>query len=182
MQCKSCAPAGTCRELQTGLGEECGVFGAYDLSGKDVAHSVYYGLFALQHRGQESCGIAVTSTAGHRKFLSHKGLGLVNEVFDAETLERLPGSLGIGHVRICSPPFLYPCYFGTDVPSNEQLIAHQHTTEEIRQMIGADSLGYMAIEKLGSMAEGLGICDACFTGNYPMDVPGEDVSLAFEEE
>ena len=98
-QCKSCAPSGTCRELQTGLGEECGVFGAYDLSGKDVAHSVYYGLFALQHRGQESCGIAVTSTVGHRKFLSHKGLGLVNEVFDAETLKRLPGSLGIGHVR-----------------------------------------------------------------------------------
>ena len=86
------------------------------------------------------------------------------------------------HVRICSPPFLYPCYFGTDVPSNEQLIAHQHTTEEICQMIGADSLGYMAVEKLGRMTEGLSICDACFTGNYPMEVPGKDVSLAFEDE
>ena len=49
------------------------------------------------------------------------------------------------HVRISSPPFLHPCYFGTDVPSNDQLIAHSHTTEEIREMIGADSLGYMEI-------------------------------------
>ena len=51
------------------------------------------------------------------------------------------------HVRISSPPFLHPCYFGTDVPSNEQLIAHSHTTEQIREMIGADSLGYMEVEK-----------------------------------
>ena len=48
----------------TGLGEECGVFGAYDVDGHDVAASVYYGLFALQHRGQESCGIAVSRTDG----------------------------------------------------------------------------------------------------------------------
>ena len=63
------------------LGEECGVFGAYDMDGGDVAPSVYYGLFALQHRGQESCGIAVTDTYGKRKVHFRKGLGLVNEVF-----------------------------------------------------------------------------------------------------
>src|SRR5699024_2690311 len=50
------------------------------------------------------------------------------------------------HVRISSPPFLYPCYFGTDIPSNKQLIASSHSTEEICSMIGADSLGYMKIE------------------------------------
>ena len=49
-------------KITTGLGEECGVFGAYDMSGGDVAPTIYYGLFALQHRGQESCGIAVTCT------------------------------------------------------------------------------------------------------------------------
>ena len=49
-------------KITTGLGEECGVFGAYDMSGGDVAPTIYYGLFALQHRGQESCGIAVTDT------------------------------------------------------------------------------------------------------------------------
>ena len=470
-------------KVTTGLGEECGVFGAYDMDGGDVASSVYYGLFALQHRGQESCGIAVTDTYGERKMHSKKGLGLVNEVFDEENLGALKGNLGIGHVRystagasnvenamplvinyvkgilglahngnltnaielrkeleytgaifqttidseviayhiarerlktknvedavknamkkikgayalvvssprkligardpwglkplcigkrdntyflasescaiaavdaefvrdvmpgeivsftkhgmksdmsmaispekqarcifeyiyfarkdsviddvnvyhsriiagkalaesypvdadlvvgvpdsglvaamgysqqsgipygmafhkngyvgrtfikpkqsqressvkiklnvieevvkgkrivmvddsivrgttsaniikmlkkagatevhvrISSPPFLYPCYFGTDVPSNEQLIAHSHTTEQIRQIIGADSLGYMEISKLKDMVGDLKFCDACFTGNYPMEVPGEDISHAFD--
>ena len=470
-------------KVTTGLGEECGVFGAYDMDGGDVAPTVYYGLFVLQHRGQESCGIAVTDTYGERKVQSKKGLGLVNEVFDSETLHSLKGNLGVGHVRystaggsraenamplvinyvkgilaiahngnltnaielrreleltgaifqttidseviayhiarerlktssaeeavknamkkiegayalvvtsprkmigardpfglkplclgkrdntyifasescalaavgaefvrdvlpgeivsitkhgidsdmsmaiapekqarcifeyiyfartdstidgvnvyhsrltagkalaesypveadlvvgvpdsglvaakgyseqsgipygmafhknsyvgrtfikpkqseressvkiklnvieevvrgkrivmvddsivrgttcaniirmlkkagatevhvrISSPPFLYPCYFGTDVPSNEQLIAHSHTTEQIREMIGADSLGYMEIEKLKDMVGELSYCDACFTGKYPMKVPGRDISQAFE--
>ena len=74
------------------------------------------------------------------------------------------------HVRISSPPFLYPCYFGTDVPSNDQLIASSHTEDEICKMIGADSLGYMKIEDLESMAGGLPLCRACFDGKYPMDV------------
>lgn len=84
------------------------------------------------------------------------------------------------HVRISSPPFLYPCYFGTDVPSDDQLIAHSHTTEQIREMIGADSLGYMEVEKLKDMVGELSFCDACFTGDYPMEVPGHDISHAFE--
>ena len=470
-------------QVTTGMGEECGVFGAYDMDGGDVAPTVYYGLFALQHRGQESCGIAVTDTYGERKVRSKKGLGLVNDVFDEESLRELKGNLGVGHVRystaggsraenamplvinyvkgtlviahngnltnavelrreleytgaifqttidseviayhiarerlntgkaedavknamkkirgayalvvssprkmigardpfglkplcigkrgntyilasescalsavgadfvrdvepgeivsftkhgiesdrsmaidagkqarcifeyiyfartdstldgvnvyhsriiagralaksypvdadlvvgvpdsglvaakgyseesgipygmafhknsyvgrtfikpsqseressvkiklnvieevvrgrrivmvddsivrgttcaniikmlkkagalevhvrISSPPFLYPCYFGTDVPSNEQLIAHTHTPDEIQKMIGADSLGYMEIDKLKDMVGDLGYCDACFTGNYPMEVPGKDVSQAFE--
>ena len=471
-------------EVTTGLGEECGVFGAYDMDGGDVASTVYYGLFALQHRGQESCGIAVTDTYGKRKVLSKKGLGHVNDVFDRESLTELKGNLGVGHVRystagatrvenaqplvinyvkgtlaiahngnltnavelrkeleytgaifqttidseviayhiarerlntptaeiavrnamkkikgayalvissprkmigardpwgfkplcigkrdntyllasescaiaavgaefvrdvkpgeivtitkngissdmsmaipeeeqarcifeyiyfartdstidgvgvyhsrilagkalaesypvdadlivgvpdsglvaakgyseqsgipygmafhknsyvgrtfikpkqservssvkiklnvipevvkgkrivmvddsivrgttcaniikmlkkagakevhvrISSPPFLHPCFFGTDVPSNEQLIAHTHTQEEIRQLIGADSLGYMEIEKLKDMVGDLKYCDACFTGKYPMEVPKEDISQAFEQ-
>ena len=471
-------------KITTGLGEECGVFGAYDMDGGNVAPSVYYGLFALQHRGQESCGIAVTDTYGQRRVLSKKGLGLVNDVFDEESLTDLKGNLGVGHVRystaggtrvenaqplvinyvkgtlaiahngnlvnaidlrkeleytgaifqttidseviayhiarerlnvsraedavknamkkikgayalvvssprkmigardplglkplcigkrdntyflasescaiaavdaafvrdvlpgeivtitkegiasdtsmavpsagqarcifeyiyfartdstldginvyhsritagralaesypveadlvvgvpdsglvaakgyseqsgipygmafhknsyvgrtfikpsqseressvkiklnvipevvkgkriimvddsivrgttcaniirmlkaagatevhvrISSPPFLYPCYFGTDVPSNEQLIAHSHTPEQIRKMIGADSLGYMEVSKLKNMVGDLGYCDACFTGKYPMEVPDGDISQAFEQ-
>lgn len=471
-------------KITTGLGEECGVFGAYDMEGRNVAPSIYYGLFALQHRGQESCGIAVTDTRGKRKVLSKKGLGLVNEVFNEDSLEQLKGNLGVGHVRystaggtraenaqplvinyvkgilaiahngnlvnavelrreleytgaifqttidseviayhiarerlktktaeeavknamkkikgayalvvisprkmigardpfglrplcigkrdntyflasedcaltavdaefvrdvkpgeivtitnegissdmsmalpkekearcifeyiyfartdstidgvnvyharilagkalaesypvdadlvvgvpdsglvaakgyseqsgipfamafhknsyvgrtfikpkqsdressvkiklnvipevvrgkriimvddsivrgttcaniirmlkhagatevhvrISSPPFLHPCYFGTDVPSNDQLIAHSHTTEQIREMIGADSLGYMEISKLKNMVGDLKYCDACFSGNYPMEVPECDISHAFEE-
>ena len=76
------------------------------------------------------------------------------------------------HVRISSPPFLHPCYFGTDVPSNDQLIASGHSTEEICKMIGADSLGYMQIEFLEGMAGNLPLCKACFDGNYPMEIPG----------
>lgn len=80
------------------------------------------------------------------------------------------------HVRISSPPFLHPCYFGTDVPSNDQLIASNHSTEEICRMMGADSLGYMQSEYLEGMAGGLPLCKACFTGEYPMEIPKEDNS------
>lgn len=81
------------------LHEECGVFGIYDFDGGDVASSVYYGLLALQHRGQESCGIAVGDTDGPRKVVTHKGMGLVNEVFTPEILESMHGDIGIGHTR-----------------------------------------------------------------------------------
>ena len=82
------------------LHEECGVFGAYDFDGGNVASTIYYGLFALQHRGQESCGIAVSDTEGPKgKVLSYKDMGLVNEVFDEEKLDKLKGNIGVGHVR-----------------------------------------------------------------------------------
>ena len=76
------------------LHEECGVFGIYDFDGNDVASTIYYGLFALQHRGQESCGIAVSDTEGPKGLVqSHKDMGLVNEAFDEEILEKLNGNL-----------------------------------------------------------------------------------------
>ena len=88
------------KEITDKLREECGVFGIYDFSGENVASTIYYGLFALQHRGQESCGIAVSDTKGPKgKVLSNKGMGLVNEVFDSEGMEKLAGDIGVGHVR-----------------------------------------------------------------------------------
>lgn len=87
-------------EISDKLGEECGVFGMYDFDGKDVASTIYYGLFALQHRGQESCGIAVSDTDGPKgKVTSAKEMGLLNEAFTPETLEKLNGDIGVGHVR-----------------------------------------------------------------------------------
>ncbi len=82
------------------LHEECGIFGMYDLDGNDIASTIYYGLFALQHRGQESCGIAITDTNGpKRKVNTIKGMGLVNEVFNPANIDQLKGNLGVGHVR-----------------------------------------------------------------------------------
>ncbi len=84
------------------------------------------------------------------------------------------------HMRVSAPPFLWPCYFGTDVPAREQLIAYNRTTEEIRQVIGADTLGYLRLERLKEMVGGIGICEGCFTGKYPIEPPKEDIRGEFE--
>ena len=84
-------------DIQTEITEDCGVFGVYSRENRDVAHTVYYGLYALQHRGQESAGIAV---AYADKIIYHKGMGLVADVFSQGGLDRLPeGDIAIGHVR-----------------------------------------------------------------------------------
>lgn len=80
--------------------EECGVFGIFSPPGKQVASSLYYGLSALQHRGQESAGMAVCNRQGEKGNITwHKAMGLVSEVFQKETLDSLKGNMGIGHVR-----------------------------------------------------------------------------------
>ena len=81
--------------VETGLGEECGVFAIYDPDG-DCARTTYYGLYALQHRGQESCGIAVNN---NRDITHYKDMGLVNDVFNDEILTKLDGKMAVGHVR-----------------------------------------------------------------------------------
>ncbi|MGI6031696.1 MAG: amidophosphoribosyltransferase [Eubacteriales bacterium] len=76
------------------------------------------------------------------------------------------------HVRISSPPFLWPCFFGTDIPSRDKLISCHHSIEQTRRIIGADSLGYLDIEDMPKLIPNAkcGFCDACFSKNYPMDV------------
>ena len=85
------------------------------------------------------------------------------------------------HGRISSPPFLWPCYFGTDIPERKQLIAYNKSIEDIRKIIGADSLGYLNIDRLSQMVEGLPICKGCFTGTYPLEPPKEDIRGEYEE-
>lgn len=85
------------------------------------------------------------------------------------------------HVRISAPPFLHPCYFGTDIPSEDQLIAHNRTVEEIRDLLGADSLSYLEMDRLYEMAGEKPICTACFSGDYPIEPPKEDIRGSYDK-
>ena len=355
--------------------EECGILGIMGTSGMQVAHMAYYGLYALQHRGQESCGMVINDDG---VFFSHKDLGLVSQVFSADALSRLPrGGMAVGHVRygttgetsrrncqpievnhqkgkmalahngnlsnaaslrsqlelsgaifhttsdteiisyivtrerlkapsieealnramdslepgeilvfgpdgvisnrdhckkkpeklcvfeyiyfarpdsvldgtsvheariragkvlakryptqadlvigvpdsgldaalgfsmesgidygttsgrivnllreagareihmrISAPPFLHPCYYGTDIDSSENLIACRHSVEEIAEIIGADSLGYLPVSELSVLTGNCGYCSACFDGDYPTAVPDDTRKDRFEK-
>ncbi len=87
------------------------------------------------------------------------------------------------HMRISAPPFLNPCYYGTDIDSRENLVACRHTVEETARLIGADSLGYLPVEDLpyllGQKSRN-GCCDACFTNDYPTEVPKDAGKSRFE--
>ena len=87
------------------------------------------------------------------------------------------------HVRISAPPFFHPCYYGTDIDSADQLIANQHSTGEIRALIGADSLGFLSVEHTRKLAPGRdpgSFCAACFDGKYPVTAPEYPDKLRFE--
>ena len=88
------------------------------------------------------------------------------------------------HMRICAPPIKNPCYFGVDMATKAELVANQRTVDEVRQLIDADSLGYLSIEGLREIVGGgppsRGFCDACFTGNYPIPVQLEMDKFALE--
>jgi amidophosphoribosyltransferase len=80
------------------------------------------------------------------------------------------------HVRISSPPTIGPCYYGIDTPTREELVAHQRSPEEIRTIVGADSLGYLSLEALRAVAHSLkrASCDACFSNQYPVALESEE--------
>ena len=201
--------------------EECGVFGVMAQRPEDVASLVYFGLYSLQHRGQESCGIVVNDDG---VFASHKDIGLIKNKYIGRTfiapdhrldqvkiklsaiedvvrgkrvvliddsivrgttsgrivaLLREAGAKEI-HMRISSPPFLHPCYYGTDIDSRDHLIACHHTVEEIAGIIGADTLGYLPVKDLYALAGKDIYCSACFTGEYPTPVPADTRKNRFE--
>ena len=91
------------------------------------------------------------------------------------------------HMRVSAPPFLNPCYYGTDIDSRDNLIACKHTVREIADLIGVDSLGYLSVENALKIATGhapakeCGFCAACFDGAYPTEVPSETNKNRFEE-
>jgi amidophosphoribosyltransferase len=87
------------------------------------------------------------------------------------------------HLRICAPPVRYACHLGVDTAPESSLIANHHTVEEIRQLVGADSLGYLSlaglVRAIGMPADRL--CNACFHGDYPMSIANSTGKLALEQ-
>lgn len=87
------------------------------------------------------------------------------------------------HMRVSAPPFLNPCYYGTDIDSRENLIACKYSVEETARKIGVDSLGYLSVESVRQIAKGIhgtGYCTACFDGNYPTEIPSAPMKDRFE--
>jgi len=88
------------------------------------------------------------------------------------------------HMRSSAPAFLNPCYYGTDIGSRDVLIACNHTHKEIEKIIGVDSLGYLSVDSLPALmgkTEKCGYCDACFTNNYPTEIPAERAKRRYEQ-
>ena len=85
------------------------------------------------------------------------------------------------HMRISAPPFLFPCYYGTDIDSKEHLIACRHSVSEIAKLTGVDSLGYLPCEDLINLIGNDGFCSACFDGKYPTDIPENTNRDRFEQ-
>ena len=85
-------------------------------------------------------------------------------------------------MRISSPPFKFPCYYGTDVSSKDKLIANRYSRDEIAMVIGVDSLGYLSIENAMKLSgETKEYCNACFTGEYPTATPSENRPGRFDQ-
>lgn len=85
------------------------------------------------------------------------------------------------HMRISAPPFLHPCYYGTDIDSEDNLIANHHTTEDIAEIIGVDSLGYLGLSALPELISSDAFCAACFDGKYPTEIPKDTRKDRFEQ-
>ncbi len=141
-------PQQACDDLEPPVGEECGVFGVW-APGEDVAKLTYYGLFALQHRGQEAAGMAVSDG---RAVLVYKELGLVAQVFDEATLSSLSGHLAIGHTRYSTtgsgtwenaqPSFRHlPGGTSLALGHNGNLTNTSALSERLRAAGGSDGLG-----------------------------------------
>ncbi len=85
------------------------------------------------------------------------------------------------HMRVSAPHFLFPCFYGTDIDSQEDLIACRHSVPEIAERIGVDSLGFLPLESLGALSGGEGYCSACFDGRYPTRIPADTRKDRFEQ-
>lgn len=129
-------------------------------------------------QGQREIGVKIKLNALAATVKGKRVIMVDDSIVRGTTVARLVNTLRSAgakevHMRVSSPPFLWPCYYGTDVPSKDKLIACKYPLEEIPKVIGVDSLGYLGIDQLKNIALDLkcGYCDACFTGIYPTEIP-----------
>lgn len=142
--------------------------------------------FISPGQGARLDGVKIKLAAVEASVKDKRVILVDDSIVRGNTMGRVVGLLrGAGakevHVRISSPPFLHPCYYGTDIDSEEHLIACRHTVSEISQIIGADSLGYLPVESLSSLTGNKDFCSACFNGNYPTKIPTDTRKDRFEQ-
>ncbi|MBQ8358129.1 MAG: amidophosphoribosyltransferase [Clostridia bacterium] len=142
--------------------------------------------FISPGQGERMDGVRIKLSAIEESVKGKRVVLIDDSIVRGNTMGRIVGLLREAgatriHVRISSPPFLYPCYYGTDIDSREHLIACRHTVEEIARIIGADSLGYLPVSALPELTGGGSFCNACFCGDYPTSVPADTRKDRFEQ-
>lgn len=142
--------------------------------------------FISPGKGERLDGLKIKLAAIEESVKGKRVVLVDDSIVRGNTMGRIVGLLREAgaqevHVRISSPPFLHPCFYGTDIDSQEHLIACQYDIRQICQKIGADSLGYLPIDALHDLAGNNGFCDACFSGCYPTKIPEDPRKDRFEQ-
>lgn len=149
--------------------------------GQGLLKNRYVGRTFIQpEQGQRESGVRIKFNAMKAEIAGKRVIMVDDSIVRGTTTRRIVQMLKDAgarevHMRVSSPPYKFPCYFGIDISSSKQLVASRYTVEEIRDMIGADSLGYLSLDGLMRIPVGArcSFCTACFNSDYPMDVPVE---------
>ena len=155
--------------------------------GQGLLKNRYVGRTFIQpEQGQRETGVRIKFNAMKAEIEGKRVVMVDDSIVRGTTTRRIVQMLKDAgarevHMRVCSPPYRHPCYFGIDISSSQQLVASEHTEAEICRIIGADSIGYLSLEGLLSISPGTGcgFCTACFDSRYPMEVPAEGNKMIF---
>lgn len=155
--------------------------------GQGLLKNRYVGRTFIQpEQGQRETGVRIKFNAMKAEIDGKRVVMVDDSIVRGTTTRRIVQMLKDAgakevHMRVCSPPYRHPCYFGIDISSTQQLVASSHTEDEICSIIGADSIGYLSLEGLLSISPGTGcgFCTACFDSRYPMEVPAEGNKMIF---
>lgn len=154
--------------------------------GQGLLKNRYVGRTFIQpEQGQRETGVRIKFNAMKSEIEGKRVVMVDDSIVRGTTTRRIVQMLKDAgakevHMRVSSPPYKFPCYFGIDISSTKQLVASKYSVEEIRKIIGADSLGYLSLEGLLQTPVGAkcNFCTACFNASYPMEVPEEGNKFA----